>query len=374
MMMTLTLRAGKVVDVRPARAKVRKGRAAIRDKQVAYDPAALPEIDRTKSYAASDIVSKTIQAFGMDPKVVTLDADLSSTSGLQPGMLQIDVSRAINVGIAESSMMSMAEAFAALGYNVWASTFCPFFDLRVLRRIAIGQQERFEAMEGPEAWLSDGHGLDITFLATAANFDTQTNGATHMGNDDVMLMDQIPHVKVIDNSCPRQLLSILQWIAEGNRGLVYLRIMRAPSAVLYGEDYAFTFGKSDWLTAKDGNAAVIVASGRSTHEALAASRMAAAEGLAIGVVDMASYDEETILALEKAGVPVLIAEQNNGYLWSKACHTLFHTGTGLDAKRLRSVNLLDANGRPVYIHSGTYKELATAYKLDADSQIGRAHV
>ena len=369
MMLALTLRSGKVVDVRPAKAKVRKGRAPTRDKKVAYDPAALPAIDTAKTYAASDIVAKVIQAFAMDAKTVTLDADLSSTSGLQPGMIQIDATRAINVGIAEASMMSMAEAYATLGYNVWASTFCPFFDLRVLRRIAIGQQERTEGMEGPHAWLSDGHGLDITFLATAPNFETQTNGATHMGNDDVLLMDQMPHVKIIDTSCPRQLVAIMQWIAEGNRGLVYLRIMRAASAVLYGADYTFTYGKADWLTAREGNAAVIVTSGRAAHEALAASRKAAEEGIRIGVVDMSSYDADTVLELASAGTPVLFAEQNNGFLWSKASRTLFQSGRGFDPAKLKAVNLLASDGTPQFVHSGTYKELTAAYGLGADGML-----
>ena len=32
-------------------------------------------------------------------------------------------------------------------------------------------------------------------------------------------------------------------IMEGNRGLVYLRVMRTPSAVIYPDDYDFEFGK-----------------------------------------------------------------------------------------------------------------------------------
>ncbi len=66
-------------------------------------------------------------------------------------------------------MMLISEAFAALGYNTWCSTFCPFFNWQVLRRIAVGHQERLETMENADGWLREGHGLDITFLATAAN-------------------------------------------------------------------------------------------------------------------------------------------------------------------------------------------------------------
>jgi hypothetical protein len=58
------------------------------------------------------------------------------------------------------------------------STFCPFFDWKVMRRVAVGHQERLETMAAHDGWLSEGHGLDLTMLATAANLETRTNGAT----------------------------------------------------------------------------------------------------------------------------------------------------------------------------------------------------
>jgi transketolase len=58
MMLSLSMRAGKVVDVKPAKAMVRKGRAEVRDKKVTYNPAALPAIDPAKSYARERIVPR----------------------------------------------------------------------------------------------------------------------------------------------------------------------------------------------------------------------------------------------------------------------------------------------------------------------------
>ena len=104
-------------------------------------------------------------------------------------------------------MMGIGEAFAMLGRQTWISTFCPFFDWKVMRRIAVGHQERLEAIAAPDGWLSEGHGLDLTMLATAANFETRTNGATHMGNDDCTIFDGMAHLKIIDVSCPQQMLS-----------------------------------------------------------------------------------------------------------------------------------------------------------------------
>ena len=36
----------------------------------------------------------------------------------------------------------------------------------------------------------------------------------------------------------------MKWIMEGNRGLVYVRVMRTASAVLYEDDFSLKFGKA----------------------------------------------------------------------------------------------------------------------------------
>jgi transketolase C-terminal domain/subunit len=141
-----------------------------RDKRIQYDAGQLPEHDRAKEYAASDVVTAAMKVFARDPRVVSIDADLATTSGLEAGVAAVDQRRALNVGVAEANMMGIGEAFAALGANAWISTFCPFYDWKVLRRIAVGHQERQEAMAAEDGWLSEGHGLDLTMLATAANF------------------------------------------------------------------------------------------------------------------------------------------------------------------------------------------------------------
>jgi hypothetical protein len=48
----------------------------------------------------------------------------------------------------------------------------------------------------------------LTMLATAADFETRTNGATHMGNDDSLTFDAVAHLNIIDVSCPQQMLAL----------------------------------------------------------------------------------------------------------------------------------------------------------------------
>ncbi len=349
-------------------------RVAPRTKRIRYEASLLPRIDPTKEYSAGEIVTVAMKIFARDPRVVSVDSDLATTSGLEAGIAAVDQNRAFNVGVAEANMMGIGEAFAILGYNAWVSTFCPFFDWKVLRRIAVGYQERLVAIESSTGWLSEGHGLDLTFLATAPNFETRTNGAAHMGNDDITIFDGMGHLKIVDVSCPRQLLAIMKWIMEGNRGLIYLRVMRTPSPVLYADDYIFEFGKGHILRQSPADDAVIVSSGRGVHEALVAAAQCAQEGVAADVVDMPSIDEDLLLRLFDSGKPFILAEQNNGYIWQNFLKALYRAGrtvSGGDLMRVIAINTLDDQLRPRFIHSGNYEELTAAFGLSAP-QLTRA--
>jgi len=339
--------------------------ATPRDKRIVCDPLQLPKLEQSKAYGANEVITAAMKVYARDRRVVSIDADLAGLSGLHAGVRYVDRGRAFNVGVAEANMMCIAEAYAVMGFNVWVSTFGPFFDWKVLRRIAIGQQERLEAMATKGAWLSEGYGLDITFVATSSDIETRTNGATHMGNDDALVFDNIAHLKIINISCPRQLLSVIRWIMDGNRGLVYLRIPRTPSPVLYQEDLIFEFGKGLVLRKSPDDQAVIVSNGRAVHEALAAAEELNQSGIMVGVVDMPSMDEELAAKLYDSGKPIFIIEQNNGYLWRHYQAALFkHTET-INTGRIVALNTLDKDGQPQFIHSGTYPELVEQFGLSA---------
>jgi transketolase N-terminal domain/subunit/transketolase C-terminal domain/subunit len=341
-------------------------RAEPRDKRIRYASTDLPVLDGGRQYSAADVVTAAMKVFAQDHRVVSVDADLATTSGLAAGVAAVDQRRALNVGVAEANMMLIGEAFAALGCNTWVSTFCPFFDWKVLRRIAVGHQERLETIASADGWLSEGHGLDLTFLATAANFETRTNGATHMGNDDSTTFQAVAHLKIIDVSCPQQMLAVMRWVMDGNRGLVYVRVMRTPSAVIYSPEYVFDFGRASVLVESPSDRAVIVTSGREVHEALAAAGLCREQGVHVGVIDMPSIDEDCLVDLLRTGQLVVFAEQNDGYLLQnclKAACRRAAADAPVRFDRVLAVNTLGRDGRPWFIHSATYEELIDAYGL-----------
>jgi transketolase len=316
------------------------------------------------------VIELSMKAFAQDERVFSVDSDLASTSGLQAGVGSVDKYRALNAGVAEANMMLLGEAFAILGGNAWVSTFCPFFDWKVMRRIAVGYQERLEVISEKNGWLSEGHGLDLTMVATAADLETQSNGATHMGNDDVMLFSEVAQLKIINVSCPRQLMGILKWIMEGNKGMIYMRVLRAPAYVIYDADFTFEFGKAYRIRHAEDAGAVIVSSGRGVYEALDAAGRLEAEGVIVNVMDMPAIDEDAIVELYRSGKAVFIAEQNNGYLWSQFRRVLFQRELNIITQNLIPINTAGNSGL-YYIHSGTYAELAAHYELDAAHLYGK---
>jgi transketolase len=140
--------------------------------------------------------------------------------------------------------------------------------------------------------------------------------------------------------------------------------MRTASAILYDGDYTFEFGKGHVLKQHAGDRAVIVSSGRGVHEALTAAALCANDGLHVGVVDMPSIDEALLVELMESGKIVCLAEQNNGYILQNLFKTLFRRQRGVEnLKNVLAINTLDRDGRPQYIHSGTYEELIEAFGL-----------
>ena len=57
-------------------------------------------------------------------------------------------------------------------------------------------------------------------------------------------------------------------------------------------------------------------------------------------------------------------EQNNGYILQNLLKVLFRRQRGLQhLKNVLPINTLDADGKPQFIHSGTYEELIDAFQL-----------
>jgi transketolase C-terminal domain/subunit len=126
------------------------------------------------------------------------------------------------------------------------------------------------------------------------------------------------------------------------------------------------------LRKSEDDQAAIISSGRGVHEALAAAHRCADSGVAVRVVDMPSIDEDLVVDLYRWGKPLFIAEQNNGFIWQNFLKVLYRRGeSGADRAKVIAVNTLDSDGRPQFIHSGTYEELVEAFGLSGERLASR---
>jgi hypothetical protein len=81
---------------------------------------------------------------------------------------------------------------------------------------------------------------------------------------------------------------------------------------------------------------------------------------------MASIDEDLLIDLCASGKLVCLAEQNNGFILQnlvKLHYRRMSQSLSGALGRVISINTLDRDGRPRFIHSGTYEELIEAFGL-----------
>jgi len=200
-------------------------------------------------------------------KVVALEADLMGAIATKP-VLEKHPDNFINCGIMEANMVGVASGMSVRGFVPYMHTFGPFATRRCYDQL----------------FLSIGYSkLDLKVIGSDAGVTAQHNGGTHMPFEDIGLMRLIPNAVVMEMSDHVMFKDILEQV-EQLPGLHYIRIVRKNMAQLYKEGSSFEIGKGNVI--REGNDAVIVATGIMLEEAIKASNELAKEGLKVGVIDM----------------------------------------------------------------------------------------
>ena len=152
-------------------------------------------------YALADLAAE-------DPRIVALDADLRSSTGLHI-FEHYHPDRLIRCGIAEQNMICMAAGFAQEGYLPFACTFDAF-----CRRFM------------DQLYVSVAYGnLGVKILGAYAGLFTGKAGATHQSDKELGLLLRIPNLRVVEPGCIAELVQALR-VAATTEGPFYLRIVR----------------------------------------------------------------------------------------------------------------------------------------------------
>lgn len=258
------------------------------------------------------VLSDTLEEMmKVDERIVVMDADLATANGTF-GLRKVFPNRAIDVGISEANMASMAAGMSAYGMKPYIITFTAFASRRIADQLAISCTYARQ---------------DVKIIATDAGVTAQTNGGTHMSLEDIGIVRSIPGTVVLDLIDGVQLKKALPVIHD-YKGVVYVRMVRKDTPDVFEDSYEFDLFKGKCL--KEGKDLTIVATGMMVHEALEAEKMLQAEGIdaeVIAIHCIKPLDENIIVESAKKTGKVLTLENHNvhGGLYSAVTEVLART-------------------------------------------------
>ncbi|MFA5449192.1 MAG: transketolase family protein [Clostridia bacterium] len=230
-------------------------------------------------------------------KVVLVEADLAKCSATIPLMDEFP-ERALNVGVAEQNMASVAAGLASYGFVPFIHSFAPFATRRICDQamISIAYSKQ-----------------NVKIIGSDPGITAELNGGTHMPFEDIAIMRSIPQMVVYEATDNVEFSQALPQILQYD-GAVYIRMFRKTPPPIYEEDYKFDLFKATVI--KEGRDATIVASGIMVSAALKAREELLKEGIDCEVIaspTIKPLDEKTIIASAKKTRAVVTAENHNIY-------------------------------------------------------------
>ena len=300
--------------------------------------------------ATRDAYGKALLELGAELEdVVVLDADLSGSTKTK-AFGKAHPGRFFNLGVAEANMIGTAAGLAALGKTVFASSFAMFASGKAWEQVR-------QSVCVPR--------MNVKICATHAGLTVGEDGKSHQMLEDLALMRVLPYMTVVVPADAVEARKAVHAVARID-GPAYVRLSRAPTPIVFAEDYAFELGRGAVL--REGSDVGIVACGVEVAEALGAAEELARGGIEARVVDMATVrpiDEELLIDTARACGAVLTVEEHQ-----------VHGGLGEAVAGVlarRAPVLVDMVGmRGEFGQSGKAGELLAHYGLDARSIAARA--
>jgi transketolase len=230
-----------------------------------------------------------------DERIVVIDVDLAKANGTFK-LRDKFPERAFDVGIAESNAASIAAGMASYGFVPFVTTFTPFATRRMCDQIAISITYAKR---------------NVKIVGTDPGISAELNGGTHMSMEDIGVLRSIPNMVIFEAVDAMQLAKALPQIVDYD-GIVYIRMFRKASPVIFGEDYKFDLFKADLI--KEGKDITLYATGIMVAEAISAANMLKAEGIDAEIINVHTIkpiDRETVVkSARKTGAAVSCENHN----------------------------------------------------------------
>ena len=287
---------------------------------------------------------EALAEIGSDPKIVALDADVSSCT-MSCMFAQKYPERFFNMGIAEANMIGAAAGLSTYGFTPFVHAFAMFMAGR-------GYDQIRNSICYPN--------LNVKCVGTHGGLSVGEDGATHQCNEDIALMRAIPGMVVINPSDDVEARAAV-FAAYEYQGPVYMRFGRLAVPVINDNpDYKFELGKG--IVLREGKDVAIIATGLEVAESLAAAEKLAADGIDAKVINIHTIkplDKELVIAAAKETGKVVTVEEHSviGGLGSAVCDVLSEN---------HPTPVMKIGVNDVFGESGPAVELIKKYGLDSE--------
>jgi transketolase len=173
--------------------------------------------------------------------------------------------RFVNAGVAEQNMTGVAAGIALTGQIVFTYSIANFPTLRC-----------FEQIRNDACY----HNLPVKVVAVGGGMAYGSQGYTHHGIEDLAVMRTLPNLMVVAPGDPVEVRLATQAVIAWP-GPAYLRLGRGGEPVVHGAAPAFAPGKM--IEVRPGCDALIISTGALLSEAVAAAKLAEADGRSVAV-------------------------------------------------------------------------------------------
>ena len=238
---------------------------------------------------------KTLLAMAQEyPDIVVLGGDLNVSLFTHLWRDQYP-DRFFDFGPAEQNLIGVGAGLAASGKIPFVSTFAvfgvgrPFDQLRVL----VSQPN-----------------LNLKLVCSHAGILTGEDGMSAHAIEDLALTCSLSGFTVV---CPADAVEVVQAVraAAQTEGPFYIRLSRAATPVIHGEDYRFKLGRCDRV--REGSDVTIIATGVMVSVSLDAADLLAQSGISARVLNMHTLkptDQEAILEAARETGAIVTAEEH----------------------------------------------------------------
>lgn len=228
--------------------------------------------------------------------VVALSADLTRASGLERFATDYP-KRFLNVGIAEEYAIGIAAGMADKGKIPFFTTFSNFAAMRAN-----------EFVRHFMAYMN----CNIKLIGLGSGFAMELFGNTHYGLEDISVLRSMPNIEILSPCDCMEVGKCVEYCIN-HVGPVYLRLSgKMNQPMIYKKDYEFIVGKG--IVLKEGQSAIIYATGSMVAVAMKAAKELEKEGIYVQVVNIHTIKPlDTKLIQGNKDYPIIITIEEHSY-------------------------------------------------------------